>query len=89
MWHSACRARREVNATAALFVLVLLLLAPDPSSSPLTSRGHMIFGVVIGAMTILLRVAVGMPASAYWALLLANTMVPMINRLTRRRVLGT
>ncbi|MHC4441259.1 MAG: hypothetical protein ACYTA5_01570 [Planctomycetota bacterium] len=32
---------------------------------------------------------VGLPASAYWALLIANTFVPLINRVTRRRVFGT
>jgi len=75
--------------TAGGLVFVTILLASDPSSTPLTSRGHLIFGVVIGVMTILLRVVVGMPASAYWALLFANTLVPIINRMTRRRVWGT
>ncbi|MHC4441262.1 MAG: RnfABCDGE type electron transport complex subunit D [Planctomycetota bacterium] len=75
--------------TAGGFLLVLLLLAPDPSSSPLTLRGHMWFGLIIGAGTIVLRVSAGLPASAYWALLIANTFVPMINRATRRRVFGT
>jgi electron transport complex protein RnfD len=77
------------HLTAGGFLLVVLVLAPDPSSSPLTSRGHMYFGLIIGAATILLRVVVGIPASAYWALLLANTLVPIINRFTRRRVFGT
>ena len=77
------------HLTAGEFLLVLLLLAPDPSSSPLTLRGHMWFGLIIGAVTILLRVFVGLPASAYWALLVANTLVPLINRATRRRIFGT
>lgn len=77
------------HLTAGGFLFVVLLLAPDPSSSPLTSRGHMAFGILIGAMTIFLRVSLSIPAAAYWALLAANTLVPTINRMTRRRVLGT
>jgi Na+-translocating ferredoxin:NAD+ oxidoreductase subunit D len=77
------------HLTAGGFLFVLLLLAPAPSSSPLTRRGHAWFGGIIGALTIILRVVVGLPAAAYWALLAANTLVPVINRLTRRRVFGT
>jgi len=77
------------HLTAGEFLLVLLLLAPDPSSSPLTSRGHALFGMVIGVVTMLLRIVVGIPAAGYWALLIANTLVPFINRATRRRVFGT
>lgn len=77
------------HLTAGGFLFVVLLLAPDPTSSPLTARGHLAFGCIIGATTMLLRVGLGVPAAAYWALLAANAMVPIINRLTRRRVLGT
>lgn len=77
------------HLTAGGFLFVLFVLAPDPSSSPLTARGHMLFGGIIGLLTIVLRVSMGVPAAAYWALLIANTFVPTIDRLTRRRVLGT
>ena len=77
------------HLTAGEFPLVVLLLAPDPSSSPLTLRGHLVFGLIIGAVTMLVRVGVGIPASAYWALLAANTLVPVVNCWTRRQVLGT
>lgn len=74
--------------TAGAFPLVLFVLAADPTSSPMTTRGHLLFGLIIGGVTMVLRTAVGLPADAYWALLLANTCVPGINRLTRRRVFG-
>jgi len=76
------------HLTAGAFPFVLCILAADPTSTPLTSRGHLVFGLVIGAATVLLRILAGVPASAYWALLIANTCVPVINRLTRRRVFG-
>lgn len=75
--------------TAADFIFVICLLASDPSSSPLTTRGHAIFGLMLGAATIILRVLIGLPAAAFWALLLANTLVPAIDKQTRRRVMGT
>ncbi len=77
------------HLTAGALLFVVFILAPDPSSSPLTSWGHLFFGAIIGVLTILLRVVAGIPADAFWALLAANTLVPLIDRLTRRRVLGT
>lgn len=77
------------HLTAGELGLILLLLAPDPSSSPLNARGHTLFGVIIGAGTILLRMVLGVPAAGYWALLFANSLVPVIDRRTRRRVFGT
>jgi len=75
--------------TAGGLLLVVLVLACDTTSSPLTSRGHAVFGPVIGAGTVALQTVVGLPAAPYWALLAANTLVPIINRCTRCRVLGT
>jgi electron transport complex protein RnfD len=77
----------QVIAGDLLFVL--LLLASDPTSSPLTSRGHAVFGFLIAATAMVLRLLIGLPAAAFWALLIANATVPIINRITRRRVLGT
>lgn len=76
------------HLTAGGFLFVLCLLAADPTSTPLTSRGHLLFGLLLGTTTMLLRILTGIPASAYWALLITNTCVPIINRITRRRVFG-
>jgi len=77
------------HLTAGEFLLVLMLLAADPTTSPLTTRGQALFGAVIGGLTVALRVLTGLPAAGYWALLIANMLVPVINRASRRRVLGT
>lgn len=68
---------------------VAVVLSTDPGTSPFTWRGHVVYGLLFGSTAMALRVVVGLPADAYWALLIANTAVPAINRLTRRRVLGT
>lgn len=77
------------HLTAGEFLLVMLLLAPETTTSPLTSRGHMLYYVCLAIAMMCLRVLVGIPAAGYWALLIANTFVPLINAITRRRVLGT
>lgn len=68
------------HLTAGEFVLVLVLLAADPGSSPSTRRGRVLLGAIIGGLTITLRVFAGLPAAGYWALLIANTTVPLMNR---------
>lgn len=74
--------------TAGGFLLVLLVLAPDPSSSPLTRAGHIYYGLLIGGLTMVFRITLDLQAAAYWALLVANTCVPILDRLTKRRVFG-
>jgi len=72
------------HLTAGEFLLVLILLAADPSSSPSTGGGRWLFGAIIGGLTITLRVLTGVPAAGYWALLIANTLVPLMNHVRRR-----
>jgi Na+-translocating ferredoxin:NAD+ oxidoreductase RnfD subunit len=68
---------------------VFLLLTGDSVSSPLTSRGQRWFGVGLGALAIALR-NYGLAGTAgYWALLAMNTLVPLIDGRTKRRVYGT
>ena len=75
--------------TTGELMLVILLLAGDSVSSPLTSRGQRRFGLGLGALVIALR-NYGLTATAgYWALLIMNTLVPLIDRCTKRRVYGT
>ena len=69
-----------------------LLIATDPSSTPLTRRGQVIFGIGLGVLTMAARcnpVVPGLPGGVYWAILGMNTLVPLIDRVSRRRVLGT
>lgn len=92
----AVREGFPVGAALVLFQLTggglaaaSLLIAPDPASTPLTGRGHLLFGVGLGALTFLARVSGLSPGSAYWAVLAMNTLVPLIDRVTRRQVFGT
>jgi len=72
--------------------LAALLIATDPISTPLTDRGQWVFGIGVGLLTMVARCnnwAPGLPGGVYWAVLGMNTLVPLIDRCTRRRVFGT
>jgi electron transport complex protein RnfD len=75
--------------TGGSLAVACLLIAPDPTSTPLTGRGHLLFGAGLGALTFVARVSGLSPGSAYWAVLAMNTLVPLIDRVTRRQVFGT
>ncbi len=63
-------------------------IATDPVSSPLTPSGKLIFGVGVGAFIMLLRIFSGYPEGVMFAVLLMNSVTPLINRWTIPRPLG-
>jgi electron transport complex protein RnfD len=63
-------------------------IATDPCSSPLTGKGKMIFGIGVGAFIMLLRIFSGYPEGVMFAVLLMNSLTPLINRWTIPRPLG-
>jgi electron transport complex protein RnfD len=68
---------------AGSLLLVSFFMATDPVTSPLTSRGMIVYGVGLGAATFLLRFYGSMPDSAPLAVLLMNCTVPLIDRCTK------
>ena len=58
-------------------------IATDPVTAPLTVRGQWIFGALIGAFTMLVRIAGEYPEGFMYAVLLANSVRPLIDRLVR------
>jgi Na+-translocating ferredoxin:NAD+ oxidoreductase subunit D len=73
------------HLTGGGLLLTALLLAADPGTTPLTARGHALFGVGLGALTMAARWAGLSTGDSYWALLAMNTLVPLLDRWTRRR----
>ncbi|MGV8038743.1 MAG: RnfABCDGE type electron transport complex subunit D [Thermoanaerobaculaceae bacterium] len=65
-----------------------LFIATDPVTSPLTRSGRAIFGVLIGLFVMVIRLFSGYPEGVMFAVLLANGMVPLINRWTVPTPLG-
>lgn len=69
-------------------MLGAFFMATDMVTSPMTSKGKIIFGIGIGAVIMLIRVFGGLPEAVMFGILLMNGFVPIINRHTRPRILG-
>ena len=54
-------------------------MATDYVTSPTTARGQVVFGLVIGLLTALIRVYGGYPEGICYAILIANALVPALN----------
>jgi electron transport complex protein RnfD len=70
-------------------MLGAMFMATDMVGSPLTGRGCVLYGVLIGVLVVVIRVWGGMPEGVMYAILLANAVAPHIDRLVRPRVYGT
>lgn len=70
-------------------MLGAVFMATDMVASPITNRGVILYGVLIGALVVVIRVWGGMPEGVMYAILLANAVSPHIDNLVRPRVFGT
>ncbi len=70
-------------------LLGAFFMATDYSSSPITSKGKIIFGVGCGVLTVVIRIYGGYPEGVSYSILLMNLTVPLIDKYTRPRVFGT
>jgi Na+-translocating ferredoxin:NAD+ oxidoreductase subunit D len=69
-------------------LLAAILLAPEMTSRPVTGLGRVLFGIGCGTLAMLLRLYVIFPLDAYVAVLVMNTFTPVLELITRPRVLG-
>ena len=70
-------------------MLGAVFMATDMVASPITSAGVVIYGVLIGALVVVIRFWGGMPEGVMYAILLANAVSPHIDNLVQPRVFGT
>jgi electron transport complex protein RnfD len=70
-------------------MLGAIYMATDMVTSPVTRSGMLIFGVGCGVLTMLIRKWGAFPEGVSFSILLMNSVVPLINRATKPRVLGT
>lgn len=57
-------------------------IATDPVTSPITAKGKLIFGLGVGFFIMVLRIFSGYPEGVMFAVLLMNSLTPLINRWT-------
>lgn len=65
-----------------------IFFATDPATTPVTPRGHIMFGVGCGLLTVLLRSSSPYPEGVGWAILTMNCMVWLLDRLGLPRRFG-
>ena len=65
-----------------------IFMVTDPVTTPITSRGMWIFGFGVGFLVVLIRAYGGLPEGVMFAILLMNSVTPLINRITQPRQFG-
>lgn len=65
-----------------------IFMATDYVTSPITASGKLIFGVGLGGLTVLIRIAGGYPEGVCYSILLMNILVPFIDKSTKPRRFG-
>lgn len=83
------------NASAAVYHLLsggllfgAVFCAGDPVTSPVTDAGKVIFGILLGVLTLVIRYFASYPDGVSFAIVLANLCVPLIDKLTVKRKAG-
>jgi len=61
-------------------MLGAIFMATDMVSSPMSSKGQLIFGLGCGVLTVIIRVWGAYPEGVSFAILIMNAFVPLINR---------
>lgn len=86
----------EPTAPGPLFTLFsggLMLgawfMATDMVGSPLTPKGVVVYGLLIGIVTVVIRLFGGLSEGVMYAILLGNAATPLIDQLTQPKVFGT
>lgn len=77
------------HVLAGGLILGAFFMATDYVTSPITSRGRLIFGIGCGFITVLIRLWGGYPEGVSYSILLMNLVVPFLDRWTQPRVYGT
>ncbi|MDP8257292.1 MAG: RnfABCDGE type electron transport complex subunit D [Candidatus Alcyoniella australis] len=70
-------------------MLGAFFMATDYVTSPMTAKGQLIFGVLCGLLTVVIRLWGGYPEGVSFAILLGNAAVPLIDRYTMPKVFGS
>jgi electron transport complex protein RnfD len=71
------------HLTSGALLLGAFFIATDPVTAPLTIRGQWIFGAIVGGFTVFVRIVGEYPEGFMYAVLLANSVRPLIDRFTR------
>ena len=68
------------HLTIGGLLICAFFIATDPVTAPLTTKGMWIFGIGVGALTMLIRIVGEYPGGVMYAVLLMNAATPLIDR---------
>ncbi|NTW23249.1 MAG: RnfABCDGE type electron transport complex subunit D [Lentimicrobium sp.] len=77
-----------MHLLAGGMILGVFYMATDMSSSPMSPRGQLVYGVGAGILTILIRVWGAYPEGVSFAILIMNAFTPLINKAFKPRRFG-
>lgn len=69
-------------------MLGAVFMATDMVSSPTTPAGLWVYGILIGTLTVVIRLFGGLNEGVMYAILFGNAAAPLINNLTQPRIYG-
>lgn len=69
-------------------MLGAFFMATDYVTSPITAKGKVIFGILLGFLTFLFRIYGGSAEGVSYAIILGNLLVPLIERVTSPKAFG-
>ncbi len=69
-------------------MLGAFFMATDMVTSPVTNRGLVVFAIGCGVLTAVIRLAGGYPEGVCYAIILMNTVTPLIDRYTQPKKFG-
>ncbi len=72
------------HLSSGAILLCAFFIATDPVTAPLTCKGMWLFGIGVGAITMLIRIVGEYPEGVMFAVLLMNAVTPLIDRLCKR-----
>ncbi|APT75462.1 electron transporter RnfD [Marinitoga sp. 1137] len=70
-------------------MLGALFMATDMVTSPMTPKGHIIFGIGLGIITMVIRLFGAYPEGVSFSILIMNALVPLIDIYAKPRIFGT
>ena len=70
-------------------LLGAFFMAADPVTTPVTKPGRWIFGIGCGIITMVIRFLGGYPEGVCYAILIMNSLVPLLDRYARGKAYGT
>jgi len=84
-----CHGDPIFHMMAGGLIIGAFFMATDPVTVPMTKTGQMIFAFGAGVLTLLIRLVGGYPEGVCYALLLMNTLTPLIDKYIYPKKFGT